>query len=96
MVNDLHELVRDVKEGKGSVGALLTDTAFAYNLNQLMMQYQQVGVQADSLAKEMQAMVSSIRQDVNQGPGPVHSLLKDKSISDKLQQHIRQTPAVAR
>lgn len=88
MVNDLHELVRDVKEGKGSVGALLTDTAFAYNLNQLMMQYQQVGVQADSLAKEMQAMVSSIRQDVNQGPGPVHSLLKDKSISDKLQQSL--------
>jgi len=88
MVNDLHDLVRDVKDGKGSVGTLLTDTAFAYNLNQLMMQYQQVGVQADSLAKEMQAMVASIRQDIDKGPGPVHSLLKDKSISDKLQQSL--------
>ena len=34
LLGDLHDLTANLKAGKGSAGALLTDTAFAHNLNE--------------------------------------------------------------
>lgn len=84
MANDLNAIVSDVKSGKGSVGALLTDTSFAQNLNEALLKIKAVGGQADSLASEITKMVTGIRQDLNNGKGPAHDLLKDSMIMVKL------------
>ena len=77
MVYNLNAIVMDVKNGKGSVGKLLTDTSFAKNLNEAILKIKTVGEEADSLAGEINEVVAGIRQDVNTGRGPVNALLKD-------------------
>ena len=53
MADNLNAIVTDVKNGKGSVGALLTDTSFAKNLNEAILKIKSVGDEADSLAGEI-------------------------------------------
>ncbi len=91
MANDLHGLVMDVKDGKGSVGTLLRDTSFAHNLDDVMIKIKQVGEEADSLANEMSkavaeinTIVSGIDKDINTGKGTVNALLKDSALATKL------------
>ena len=84
MATDLHNLVKDIKDGKGSAGALLTDTTFAYNLNTAVISINQVGKTTDSLAREIKNLAAGIKEDVNNGKGTVHALLKDSTVTEKL------------
>ncbi|SDM29677.1 phospholipid/cholesterol/gamma-HCH transport system substrate-binding protein [Daejeonella rubra] len=84
MTNDLHAIIGDIKDGKGSAGILLKDTAFAYNLNEAAMKMRSVGVQADNLSTQLNSLVSGIQNDINTGKGPANSLLKDTSMVNKL------------
>jgi phospholipid/cholesterol/gamma-HCH transport system substrate-binding protein len=84
MMNALNEIIADVKNGKGSAGALLTDTSFAANLNEAVLKIKSVGDKADSLAAELKVMIAGIQQDINTGKGTVHSLLKDSLLVVKL------------
>jgi len=80
MVDSLHDIVADVKKGKGSVGALLTDTSFAKNLNQAILKIKSVGEEADSLAGEINKMLAGIQQDINSGKGTINALLRDSAM----------------
>ncbi|MBL7725184.1 MAG: MCE family protein [Chitinophagaceae bacterium] len=80
MIADIHLIINDVKAGKGSLGAILTDTAISYNLNEAVVKIQQVGDHADELAKQLTSIAETIKQDVNTGKGPAHAILKDSSI----------------
>jgi phospholipid/cholesterol/gamma-HCH transport system substrate-binding protein len=84
MVMDLHNMINDVKSGKGSLGAILTDTAIAYNLNEAVLKIQQVGDHASELANELTNLTTSIKQDINNGKGPAHAILKDSALVIKL------------
>lgn len=88
MIDDLHGLVNDVKNGKGSLGAILTDTSIAFNLNEAITKIDAVGKQADTLAKELNNFVSSLKLEVNNGKGVVNALLKDSSMTAKLNQSL--------
>ena len=80
MIGELNSLVLDVKNGKGSLGAVLTDTVLADNLNEAIVRVRQVADQADTLAKELSLMVSGIKHDINDGKGAVNALLKDSAM----------------
>jgi phospholipid/cholesterol/gamma-HCH transport system substrate-binding protein len=80
MANNLDILVNDVKEGKGSLGALLTDTSFAKNLNDAIAKISTVGDDADTLAGQLRLVVKNIRNEVDNGKGPLNALLKDSSM----------------
>ena len=84
MADNLHAIVMDVKNGKGSIGAILTDTSFAQNLNNAIVKIKDVGKEADSLANELNKMVAGIQQDINNGKGTVNALLKDSAMVIKL------------
>lgn len=80
LIEELSGLVFDIKNGKGSLGAVLTDTIFADNLNNTVMRIQQVADQADTLANALSLMALGIRRDINEGKGPVNALLKDSAM----------------
>lgn len=84
MVNNLNDIVMDIKNGKGSAGAILRDSSFARNLNEAILKIKSVGDNVDSLSHEISLVVAGIRQDVNSGRGPVNALLKDSAIVIKL------------
>jgi len=80
MTNDLQAIVRDLKDGKGSVGVLLKDTVFASNLNEAALKMRSVGVQANQLSIQLNTLVSGIQNDINKGKGPANSFLRDTSM----------------
>lgn len=84
MVQDLHAIINDIQSGKGSLGAILTDTAIAYNLNEAVLRIQQVGNHADELANELADFTRGLKNDVNSGKGPAHAILKDSTLVIKL------------
>jgi len=88
MIDDLHNLVNDVKNGKGSLGAILTDSSYALNLNEAIQKIKTVGDHADTLAEEINKFVSSVQNDLNNGKGVMNTLLKDSSVVNKLHQSL--------
>jgi phospholipid/cholesterol/gamma-HCH transport system substrate-binding protein len=83
-VNDFHDLLADVKMGKGSLGKILTDTSFAIQMADALEKLKQVGDNANKLSGEIDEMVKGINTDVNEGKGAVNALLKDSAIVIKL------------
>lgn len=84
MAGTLNMIVTDVKNGKGSAGAILTDTVIAQNLNDAVLKIKAVGEEADSLAREINKMVVGIEADINSGKGTANALLKDSATAAKL------------
>jgi phospholipid/cholesterol/gamma-HCH transport system substrate-binding protein len=84
VTEDLHAMIADVKNGKGSVGALLRDTAFSANLEETLTKIKRVGDKAAGLGDELDQMVGAIRGDIDHGSGTMHALLKDSSLAMKL------------
>ncbi len=84
VTQDLRTMIADVRNGKGSVGQLLVDTAFALSLNQTLVKIKTVGEKAAGLEDELNRTVGDIRYDMDHGSGSVHTLLKDSSLANKL------------
>jgi phospholipid/cholesterol/gamma-HCH transport system substrate-binding protein len=84
MANDLNAIISDVKDGKGSLGAVLRDTAIATNLNEAIEKIKLVGDHADELAASINAIVADVKKDMNEGNGPANALLKDSAMVLKL------------
>jgi len=84
VTQDLHAMIADVKNGKGSVGTLLRDTAFSANLEETLAKIKKVGDKAAGLGDELDQMVDDIRYNMDQGRGTVHALLRDSSLTVKL------------
>ena len=84
MADDLYMIVNDVKTGKGSLGSILADTSFVYNLNQAVAKIKSVGDEADSLSHQISDAISGIQMDINNGKGTLNALLKDSTLVNKL------------
>ena len=80
LVNNFNTLITDVKSGKGSLGAILTDSSFANNLNEAILKIKSVGEDADSLSVELNKAVQQIRSQVVNGKGTITALLKDSTL----------------
>lgn len=80
MSRDLNAISLSVKNGEGSVGALLMDTSFAYNIAQILRKMEVVSDEADSLVKTIDLAVNEIRNEVQSGHGPINSLLQDSLV----------------
>ncbi len=93
MVADLQTVVQDVKNGKGSLGGLLKDTAMLVNLNSAVDKIKLVGDNASNLATELNTLTQGIKQDINSGKGTANAVLKDSVLVQKLEKslnHIEQ------
>lgn len=88
MVNDLSSVVSDVKSGKGSLGAILTDTSFAVQLNQAIGKINTVGDEAKKLSDQIASVVAGLKTDINSGKGPIHSVLKDSVMAATINQSL--------
>jgi phospholipid/cholesterol/gamma-HCH transport system substrate-binding protein len=84
MVKDLQTIIADVKQGQGSLGKIVTDTTIAFQLNEAIEKIRMAGTHADSLAADLHKFTLSVQDDVNNGKGSVHTLLKDSILVQKL------------
>jgi phospholipid/cholesterol/gamma-HCH transport system substrate-binding protein len=82
VVGDLSSIVKDVKAGKGSVGALLTDTTFASDMKQTIVN---IRIVSDSLAY-LTGDFRKIADKINKGDGAIGTLLTDTTFVHNLNQ----------
>lgn len=90
---DIQSVIREVQQGKGSLGSILKDTAIAYNLNQAIDNIKSVGDNvkvvgdnASKLAQELNTLTQSVKQDIASGKGPINAALKDTAWVQKISQ----------
>jgi phospholipid/cholesterol/gamma-HCH transport system substrate-binding protein len=88
MVDDLHALVTDVKNGKGTLGKILTDSSLALNLDEAVEKINAVGKHMDTLSGQINELVTSVKNDLNNGKGIGNALLKDSAMTAKLNQSL--------
>jgi phospholipid/cholesterol/gamma-HCH transport system substrate-binding protein len=84
MTRDVREMIADVKAGKGLAGAILRDTLMVNNLKSTLAELEQVAGQASTLAAELDAITQNINKDIQEGPGPVHTALKDTAVAGNI------------
>lgn len=80
LVNNLNSIISDVKNGKGSLGAILTDSTMAIQLSEAIEKIKSVGNSADSLAGELSRAAQNVQNEITHGKGPVTALLKDSAM----------------
>ena len=80
---DVRHLTRGIRQGRGPVGYLLTDTAFAGRLGHAT---RRLAGTSDTLA----ATLTGLRRQLHDGAGPLHTLLADTVAAGQLRQSVRQ------
>lgn len=88
IVQDIGQIVDHAQKGKGSLGAVLTDTMLAVNLNHAILKIKTVGDEADRLALELRSALAGIQNDINNGKGPANALLKDSLITASIRESL--------
>ena len=91
VTDDLHAIVLDVQQGKGSIGQLLNDTSFAAGLNdfaaglnEAVLKLNEIENKADALMDDFNEVFTVIENDISEGPGPANALLKDSTWVTKM------------
>jgi phospholipid/cholesterol/gamma-HCH transport system substrate-binding protein len=96
LMDDLQTIVTDVQNGQGSLGQLLKDTAMVQHINSALLELKAVGHEADSLVDEINAVVSQLDHQINQGDGLVQTILNDSIAAQRFSatlQHLQKGTA---
>jgi phospholipid/cholesterol/gamma-HCH transport system substrate-binding protein len=64
MTNGLAEIVAQIKQGKGTGGVLLTDTAFSCNLKTAMARIKSASDNANKITLQLNSMASNVNHDL--------------------------------
>lgn len=80
MSQDMNSLISATKKGEGSIGALLTDTSYAHSIAHILDKMEMVSDDADSLVNTIDYAVEELRYDIQNGNGPITSLLQDSLV----------------
>ncbi len=86
MSEGLNLMVADIKNGKGTAGLLLTDTAAALQLKYAIAKIKSASINANQITVEFNELAKSINKDLTTGKGPLNTLLKDKEMSTDLKE----------
>jgi len=81
---DIQEMVSAARQGNGSIGRLLTDTALYHNLEKAAGTIDSAGKGAGDLLAHLDEMALQVRRDIEQGKGPANALLRDSQMVIKL------------
>ena len=83
-MQDVSVIVEDIKKGRGSIGMLLRDSTFAFAVTEAIGKIKGIGAEADSLSSQISSVVGSIHQELNDGKGTAHLLLKDEVAAQRI------------
>ena len=84
MTGVLNQIVIHIKKGKGAAGLLLTDTAFSGDLKTALVKLKSASNNANRMSEQLNNLATNVNHDLAFGKGPLHALLRDSSITRKL------------
>lgn len=84
-VQQIQQIIADVKAGKGNMGKLLMDTALITNLKSAIANLQTISTNAEIASISIRQLTDSINREVVNGRGTVNMVLKDTALTRKIQ-----------
>jgi len=84
MTGGLSYLVSQAKQGKGTAGLLLSDTAMSGNLKAAVSNIRTASENANRMTGQLNGLVTNVNQELNNGKGPLHALLRDSAMAKKI------------
>lgn len=84
MTYALNQIVKQIKQGKGGAGVLLTDTNFASHLKIAVLKLKSASDNANKMTIQLNDIATNINHDLNYGKGPLNALLRDSMITTRL------------
>ena len=84
MSKDVNSMVSKIKKGEGSIGKIINDSSFAKSLEDAVINIKDAGNEVSTLSKDINKAVKEIENNINDGNGIVHALLKDTGIVIKI------------
>ena len=84
MSKDVNSMVSKIKKGEGSIGKIINDSSFAKSLEDAVINIKDAGNEVSTLSKDINKAVKEIENNINDGNGTVHALLKDTGIVIKI------------
>lgn len=87
-INDISQVVKKIKSGHGLAGTIINDTLLAVNLNEAVANFRTTSRRTDSLAAQLQKSIDDIKNEIINGEGTVHTLLKDSASAKLLEKSL--------
>ena len=84
MMAELQTIIKNIKNGKGSLGAMITDTTLAISLTEAVDKIKAVGENANVLTQELNTIAQNVKLDLTTSKGAYNALLKDTLLTVKL------------
>ena len=88
MTVSLNQVANNIRQGKGTAGLLLSDTAMAGTLRDAVLQIRAAGVNANTMTQQMNTIVKELNHDLSSGKGPANTILKDSLAARNISQTI--------
>jgi phospholipid/cholesterol/gamma-HCH transport system substrate-binding protein len=83
-MSDVNRTFAKATKNEGTLATLFTDTTLAGQLKQTLQNIQTVEGNADRLVQNLNQVISSVDNDLNQNKGTIGVLLKDTTLSNGL------------
>ena len=80
----INDMAKDVQDGKGPAGMLLTDKKVAENMKQAIANINNASKESKIVLERVDSLVRLVQQDVSNGHGAVHAILRDTALVTKL------------
>ncbi|MES2140715.1 MAG: MlaD family protein [Bacteroidota bacterium] len=92
VTKNFEQITKKIRDGKGTIGALITDSSLFLNINHVVNQLQKVSDTAGVVAGD----VSSIIGKIKEGDGSVGNLLTDTTFVHNLNQSVKSINSAAK
>lgn len=83
-IGGLNAMLTDIRNGKGSLGTILTDTMLVHELERTVKKVRITGEQAETIARDVSRIVKNVDYEINEGDGLLNAALKDTVLVGKL------------
>ncbi len=80
----IHDIARDLHEGKGTAGMLLTDEKAAADIKQAIENIDKASKESVTAIAAIDSVVQQLHQDMFYGKGAIHTMLRDTQFVSRL------------
>lgn len=86
ITNSLVGIIKEIEEGKGTIGRLITDTSLAQNIDETLLNLKESSKKTTKILKSIEENI----QHINLGEGTVGSLLMDTVFASNVEEMIKE------
>jgi phospholipid/cholesterol/gamma-HCH transport system substrate-binding protein len=84
LTTQANNIIKEINEGKGTLGLIIKDTAFSKSISNSMKSINNIAIKANELSVQIKEIMEEINHDIKNGDGIANKILKDSQIVIKI------------